>query len=181
LSDNNYPIVGISWHDASAYCDWLSEKTGLRFKIPSEAQWEKAARGTDSRIYPWGNSQLLGEKVNFADKQEWIKEKDSHADKFIDDGYGYTAPVGSYPQGASPYGLLDMAGNVGEMCSDFYGKNYYSSAPKKNPTGPISGSARVMRGGGWLSLAWGLRCTNRHGFMISIRPFILGFRLCQEN
>ncbi len=104
----------VSWNDANAYCKWLSDKKRFNFKLPSEAQWDRADRGTDSRMYPWGNSPPSGEKVNFADKQAWLKIKLPWADKNIDDGYAYTAPVGSYPDGSSPYGLLDMAGNVWE-------------------------------------------------------------------
>jgi formylglycine-generating enzyme required for sulfatase activity len=182
LEGDNYPIIGISWHDASAYCDWLSKKTGFHFKLPTEAQWEKAARGTDGRKYPWGNIPPSGKKANYADKQKWLKEKHSGADKNIDDGYAYTAPVGSYPQGASPYGLLDMAGNVREWCGDWYESDYYRKAPKNNPAGPGGGSSRVYRGGSWLYKASHLRCANRYNILRpSGRSSSLGFRLRQDR
>jgi formylglycine-generating enzyme required for sulfatase activity len=177
----NRPVIYVSWDDAKEYCDWLSNKTGLKFKLPTEAQWEKAARGADSRKYPWGNSSTSGEKANFADKQEWLKEKDSWADKDIDDGYAYTAPVGSYPRGASPYGLFDMAGNVWEWCSDWYDSDYYKKSPGNNPTGPKSGTYRVVRGGSWDYYARDLRCANRFYDGPSDRYSDHGFRLCQDN
>ncbi len=149
---DNHPVIGVSWDDAAAYCKWLPKKGGLKFKLPTEAQWEKAARGTDGRKYPWGNSPPSGKKVNFADKQVWLKKKYSWADKDIDDGYAYTAPVESYPQGASPYGMLNMAGNVWEWCNDWYGSDYYKKSSYKNPMGPASGTNRVLRGGGWIHL-----------------------------
>jgi len=114
------PVIDVSWNDANEYCKWLSQKIGLKFKLPTEAQWEKAARGSDGRKYPWGNSPPSGKKVNFADTQVWLQEKYRWADKGIDDGYAYTAPVESYPQGTSPYGILNMAGNVWEWCNDWY-------------------------------------------------------------
>jgi formylglycine-generating enzyme required for sulfatase activity len=111
------------------YCEWLSHKTGTNFKLPTEAQWEKAARGTDGRKYPWGSRESDETLANFNEK------------------IGKTTPVGSYPAGASPYRLLDMSGNVWEWCSDWYGSGYYKNSPKENPTGPRSGPGRVLRGG----------------------------------
>ena len=104
-----YPVVGVSWEDAVAYCQWLSKKIGLSFKLPTEAQWEKAARGIDGRKYPWGNHAPYYRGkwyANYAAQDNW--------DKKAADGFEFTAPVGSFPLGASPYGLLDMAGNVWE-------------------------------------------------------------------
>jgi formylglycine-generating enzyme required for sulfatase activity len=179
--EDNHPVVCVSWNDALEYCKWLSGKKGVNFKLPTEAQWEKAARGTDKRKYPWGNTAPSGERANFADKQAWLKAKISWADKDIDDGHAYTAPVGSFPAGASSYGLLDMAGNVWEWCSDWYGANYYKNSPKKNPTGPDNGAHRVLRGGGWDSNAVVLRCAYRGGDGPSVRGGSAGFRLCQDN
>jgi formylglycine-generating enzyme required for sulfatase activity len=169
---NNHPVVGVSWDDANAYCQWLSKKTGLKFKLPTEAQWEKAARGTDGRKYPWGNHDPYYNGQYYAN---YDPGKDDA------DGYIYTAPVGSFPNGVSPYGLLDMAGNVWEWCSDWYDENYYRSSPDKNPAGPQSGSNRVVRGRSWSLDAWGLRCANRNGFGPSDRNGGLGFRLRQDN
>jgi formylglycine-generating enzyme required for sulfatase activity/predicted Ser/Thr protein kinase len=183
---DNHPVVMVSWYDANAYCQWLSKKTGLTFKLPTEVQWEKAARGTDERKYPWGETLPSGKTANFADKKLSLKYKRYNkryklADKNVDDGYAYTAPVGSYPQGVSPYGLLDMAGNVWEWCGDWYSYNYYKSSPYKNPIGPKSGTYRVFRGGGWDYNAKRLRCADRGGDKPSVSNGYLGFRLAQDN
>jgi iron(II)-dependent oxidoreductase len=156
-------VTGVSREDAAAYCKWLSGKLGVRFnfKLPTEAQWEKAARGTDARNYPWGNRKPDKILANFASNK--------------------TSPVGSYIQGASPYGLLDMAGNVWEWCQDLYDGKYYHSSPDKNPTGPKSGTIRVMRGGSWDVRAVILRCSYRRYVVLSGRDGDVGFRLCQDN
>jgi len=176
----DHPVIYVSWDDTAAYCQWLSGKTGLKFKLPTEAQWEKAARGIDSRKYPWGNTSPSEKIVNFADKQLWLKKKYSGADKDIDDGYACTAPVGSYPLGTSPYGLSDMAGNAWEWCHDWYDAAYYKNSPLKNPLGPASGSGRVVRGGGWSDGAGDLRCAIRNSVAPAYRVGILGFRLSQD-
>lgn len=162
----NRPVIDVSWDEAAAYCEWLSGKTGLKFKLPTEAQWEKAARGIDGRKYPWGNDDPNENLANFNSNNRNI---------------GQTHPVGSHPQGASPYGLLDMAGNVLEWCHDWYDEKYYSiKFPPKNPKGPQSGPYRILRGGGWYFDASQLRCTFRNGD----NPFkphnFVGFRLCQD-
>jgi formylglycine-generating enzyme required for sulfatase activity len=179
--EGSHPVVCVSWNDALEYCKWLSGTKKGSFKLPTEAQWEKAARGTDKRKYPWGNPAPSGERANFADKQAWVKAKISWADKDIDDGHAYTAPLGSYPAGASPYGLLDMAGNVWEWCGDWYDENYYKNSPKKNPLGPDGGTLRVLRGGGWFNDAESLRCTFRGYHYPSDRFDYVGFRLCQDD
>jgi len=160
----NRPVIDVSWNDAAAYCEWLSGKTGLKFKVPTEAQWEKAARGTDGRKYPWGNDDPNENLANFNSNNRNI---------------GQTHPVGSHPQGASPYGLLDMAGNVLEWCYDWYDEKYYCiKFPPKNPKGPQCGPYRILRGGGWYFDASQLRCTFRNG---DNQPHnFVGFRLCQE-
>jgi formylglycine-generating enzyme required for sulfatase activity len=106
LNIDNQPVVGISWFEAVAYCRWLSEATKQEFYLPSEAEWEKAARGPQGLIYPWGNEWQVGYCNNG------------------EAGIGRPAPVGSFPEGASPYGALDMAGNVWEWCATKYGKPY---------------------------------------------------------
>ncbi|MGD2093355.1 MAG: SUMF1/EgtB/PvdO family nonheme iron enzyme [Candidatus Aminicenantes bacterium] len=171
---NEHPVVGVSWEDAVAYCKWLSKKTGLNFKLPSEAQWEKAAQGIERLKYPWGNhGPFYNGKwyANYAAHDSW--------DKKGADGFEYTAPVGSYPIGASPYGLMDMAGNVWEWCNDWHA--FYSSKPQVNPTGPRGGTGRVMRGGGWFIFAKLLRCANRNSERPSYHSGFVGFRLCQNN
>ena len=149
----DHPVVSISWNDAMAYCRWFSDKTGLNFTLPSAAQWEKGARSTDERRYPWGNERPDGTRANYADINFWEKYDNSRpADNNIDDGYTETSPVGSFPAGASPYGLMDMAGNVWEWCYDVFQDDYYSISPLRNPFGPPDtgkkDQARVNRGGG---------------------------------
>jgi len=133
------PVVQITWEQAQAYCKWAG---GI---LPTEAQWEKAARGTDGRKYPWGNEVPSGKLLNLCDKNCSLKEQD----KKQDDGYVNTAPVGSFPGGASIYGVLDMAGNVWEWTADWYSTTYYKTSPSTNPTGPEFGMAKVIRGGSW--------------------------------
>jgi formylglycine-generating enzyme required for sulfatase activity len=173
---DNHPVVGVSWEDAAAYCQWLSKQVGLRFKLPTEAQWEKAARGTDGRQYPWGNHAPFYKGkwyANYAAQDNW--------DKKAADGFEFTAPVGSFPLGASPYGLLDMAGNVWEWCSDWYNSGYYQVSPRQDPAGPPDGTRRVLRGGCWYSFAAVVRCAERNNARPSFRDNLLGFRLCLEN
>ena len=148
---DDYPIVNVTWNDAKAYCDWAG------VQLPTEAQWEKAARGTDGRIYPWGN--------------EWDASKCNNSVT----GPKKTTPVGSYPAGASPYGLMDMLGNVWEWCADWYDEKYYASAPDRNPTGPASGTYRVPRGGSWLD-AYFFRAALRNRIFPFARYDSRGFR-----
>ena len=164
VTDDNYPIVGVSWNDADAYCKWLSRKTGMTFKLPTEAQWEKAARGVDGRKYPWGNSDPTENLVNF------------------NNNIGKISSVGSFPQGTSPYGALDMAGNIWEWCRDWYKDDYYkNSIKKKNPIGPVIGTNRVLRGGSWFDDARILCCANRNYGPPAYRAVNFGFRLLQDN
>jgi formylglycine-generating enzyme required for sulfatase activity/predicted MPP superfamily phosphohydrolase len=127
----NFPVVGVSWYEAFAYAAWLSRKTGDSYCLPTEAQWEKAARGSDGFLYPWG--------------EEWQADHCNSDECDLD----RTSPVGIFPAGESPYGCLDMAGNVWEWCADWYGEDYYKESPDSNPCGPGDGSNRVYRGGSW--------------------------------
>jgi serine/threonine-protein kinase len=162
-----YPVVQVSWDDAVAYCEWVGRQ------LPSEAQWEKAARGNGGQTYPWGNLNPVGNLVNFADRNtnfDW-------SDKTIDDGFADTAPVGSYPAGVSPYGTLDMAGNVWEWTADWYDRNYYPSQTTwHDPAGPISGEYRVVRGGSWINYARGVRSAFRTKEAPAVHSNYLGFR-----
>ncbi len=129
----DHPVVNVSWHDASAFCTWLSRATGEKIRLPSEAEWEKAARGTDGRLYPWGNNPPSKKLCNYGGLI-----------------IGTTTPVGRYsPQGDSPYECADMVGNVWEWVLDWYSETFYSKSPYKNPMGPASGKYRVLRGGSW--------------------------------
>jgi formylglycine-generating enzyme required for sulfatase activity len=163
---DNHPVVQMSHNDARAYCEWAGRR------LPTEAEWEKAARGTDGRIYPWGNQPPAGNLLNFADRNLNIREGDNSED----DGYLFTAPVGSYPDGASPYGVLDMVGNVGEQVADWYSNTYYASSSARNPTGPSSGNYFVIRGSSWSRAGWHIRSVSRVTFTPEKRSNGVGFR-----
>jgi len=137
---NDYPVVEVTWGDADSYCKWAGRR------LPSEAEWERAARGDTINTYPWGEQRPDATLANFNYQ------------------LGDTARVGSYPAGASPFGIMDMAGNVAEWVNDYYQGNYYANGPATNPTGPLARSnyfARVVRGGTFADAARDIRLSKR--------------------
>jgi formylglycine-generating enzyme required for sulfatase activity len=171
---DNHPVVYVSSLDAIRFCQWLSSREHRKYRLPTEAEWEYAARGTDGRRYPWGNYAGRGDLANFADKNTVF----AWSDREIDDGYSETSPVGAFPLGASPFGIEDMAGNVWEWCHDYFAP--YQASQKTNPRGPVTGVRRVYRGGSWKSRFNSLRTTVRGSNAPNYSCNDLGFRIACE-
>lgn len=171
---DSHPVVYVSSLDAIKFCEWLSTRERKKYRLPTEAEWEYAARGTDGRRYPWGNYEGRGDLGNFADKNTVF----AWSDREIDDGYPESSPVGAFPRGASPFGMEDMAGNVWEWCLDYF-ENYRGSH-KVNPRGPTCGAKRAYRGGSWKSRFNSLRATARGSNVPSFSCNDLGFRIVCE-
>ena len=160
------PVVGVAWGDAAAYAEWVGKR------LPTEAEWEKAARGTDGRIWPWGN-EFDPTKCNFDDEGKF----DGHLD-----GYAMAAPVDSFQNGASPYGAVNMVGNVAEWVSDWFDIDYYTVSPRENPKGPeTSGMGKKSkRGANWFSDSEQMRCAFREYDDIAASGQIRGFRCAMD-
>jgi len=155
---DDHPVVFLPWSDARAYCEWVGAR------LPTEAEREKAARGTDERLFPWGNEPPTPERAIY--RRNW--------------GYEGTETVGSRPAGASPYGLLDAGGNVWEWCEDWYDPDYYAVSPVEDPTGPRSGRARILRGGSWDSRPTVLCTSCRNWGYTGYREGDFGFRCAAD-
>lgn len=157
----SHPINCVSWDQATAYCRWAGKR------LPTEAEWEKAARGTDGRVFPWGNQEPHCNLANFAlGNERYCRSQ--------------TVPVSDYAHAASPYGAVQMSGNVFQWVSDWHDREYYAVSPERNPTGPLVGKHRVVRGGSWFSPAVDLRVTMRGLLPSAVRLNYVGFR-CAKN
>jgi formylglycine-generating enzyme required for sulfatase activity len=148
----DFPVVFMTWDQARTFCEWANKR------LPTEAEWEKAARGIQGQKYPWGNTEPTTVLANY------------------NGNMNDTDKVGQYPEGASPYGVLDMSGNVWEWVADWYGQEYYSSSPDDNPQGPTKGDYRVLRGGSWFFDAFSMRSAIRIGWKPNDPRVNIGFR-----
>lgn len=182
---DQHPVANLTWNDANAFVEWLSREEGVRYRLPTEAEWEYACRaGTDTAFVSGSNADEITKFGNVADQSLRAAGVDSQSDPGFafaagDDGYVFTAPVGSFRKNA--FGLCDMTGNVCEWCSDWFHENYYLNSPATDPQGPEKGVFRVFRGGGWQAWERHFRCANRARYGPDFRADFIGLRVVRED
>ncbi len=173
-ADDGHPAIYVSCQDATRFCQWLSARERKRFRLPTEAEWEYAAKGDDGRTFPWGEATGRGDLANYADANTTFAWRDGT----VDDGFAETSPVGAYPAGASPFGVEDLSGNVWEWCLDDY--DAYKGGERANPRVVKAGGQRVYRGGSWKSRFASLKTTARGFNAPTYASNDVGFRIVCE-
>lgn len=169
----DHPAVGMAWKEAEAYCKWAGKR------LPTEAEWEKAARGTDGRRYPWGHMQPFVDIANY-NRGVWVSDAITLVP--VTSGVeGMSVRHGLKEGGKSPYGLYHMAGNASEWVADWYDREYYQKSPDKNPTGPAEGEKKIIRGGSWVDLPAALRVTARFSADPAFEDRTIGFRCAMDG
>jgi formylglycine-generating enzyme len=185
--DQTHPVIYVTWNDAVAFCEWLSEKEGKTYRLPTEAEWEYACRAGTTKRYSFGDEpEQLFRFANSADSSRLNALYPKSPEKKIralyligSDGFVWTSPSGKFqPNG---FGLYDMHGNVWEWCSDWFDENYYGRSATDDPTGPLKGTTRVLRGGGFYDASFHLRCARRNSDLPTSRDYGNGFRVVRER